>query len=947
LFFIDMNFYKFKNIFQITLVLLIAAGWFFSQSNFTWDKPFSFLPIEKASADTTGGLLAVYRHASHLTSDPNNPAPKCGTLSYDPTRYKECYIGQEFFDDFRDNSNNPVNYFSFYDNNDLVHFFAQHGLPSDNIKIEWEGLLKIDYNEVYTFYSDGANDSFWLRIDEIELINGGGNKEGKIYLEAGWHKFEAELREGTLTAKVALSWKASSIPVKTPIPLDHFLPITWSNDITNIPSGAKDKISYKTAGIGMAEWDSANERFKNKNLSTGASISLTVPSGVSANNKKDIWLYWSGNGGYCETIKVNDNNLTGIPLLLGDSSVTSVAPADVYKAAIPETWVPDDGQPWNLSITNMDCGLDRGTLGASSILTSAFLTSPYGVYILEDNNEKNWYFRTTLGPSSKNYSGTKISVPYFSSNIKIVEASFYNPEAGETIDCLDGNNSPVAGGDNVTACVGDIKTILINSMSVNGTGGVDGINFKIEKSNGKISKGYIKFDINFSGTISTDNIFIGQNKINPLSIPFNLNSGGNNGAALILPYKDESLPEAQFQIKGASYGHSKLLTPSIFTFPALSAQDAGAFNPLFIMGNGETIFTGSPRPNYIFFAHGSGAPPNEFSNLKDNFGGQMISPQSYPYSSGDTATWYPSFGREEPQFDILSPEYIDNTNNSLSSCDPDCGKINPVLLDEGDTWFAFQLASLSLPELDLGGPSDYEGTGESSLFLGAGGYMTGELLEATSKIEVSQNGTDWFEDSVTIDYGSNAYIRWSSTNVDSCTVTPDGWTGTSNSEYPGGRDTGGLNASKTYYLDCVGTPPLPSPPQDSVTVKVRNFYINATTPISAKITGEGVTKSSVSTVTVVPIEGFAESVNLSVVLDPVLSAIGATYEFIGGFQTVTLEQANYATGWGFDVFLPAGTEIEGSYTITVNGDAPSTIIPTRTESIQLNIDTKKPVWREF
>ena len=52
---------------------------------------------------------------------------------------------------------------------------------------------------------------------------------------------------------------------------------------------------------------------------------------------------------------------------------------------------------------------------------------------------------------------------------------------------------------------------------------------------------------------------------------------------------------------------------------------------------------------------------------------------------------------------------------------------------------------------------------------------------------------------ITIPYDSEVTISWSSTDTTSCTVSPDGWTGTS-----GSRSSGDLTSSKTYLLSCTG-----------------------------------------------------------------------------------------------------------------------------------------------
>lgn len=54
--------------------------------------------------------------------------------------------------------------------------------------------------------------------------------------------------------------------------------------------------------------------------------------------------------------------------------------------------------------------------------------------------------------------------------------------------------------------------------------------------------------------------------------------------------------------------------------------------------------------------------------------------------------------------------------------------------------------------------------------------------------------------STTVPYGSNVVISWSSTNSNSCSITPTGWTGTS-----GMQTVNNIIASATYILTCTGT----------------------------------------------------------------------------------------------------------------------------------------------
>lgn len=74
--------------------------------------------------------------------------------------------------------------------------------------------------------------------------------------------------------------------------------------------------------------------------------------------------------------------------------------------------------------------------------------------------------------------------------------------------------------------------------------------------------------------------------------------------------------------------------------------------------------------------------------------------------------------------------------------------------------------------------------------------------------DIKANGSD---NPITIPYNTSATITWISSNADSCSVSPTGWTGTS-----GFQSTGSLTASQIYTLNCTGQ----GAASDSVTINV-------------------------------------------------------------------------------------------------------------------------------
>ena len=78
-------------------------------------------------------------------------------------------------------------------------------------------------------------------------------------------------------------------------------------------------------------------------------------------------------------------------------------------------------------------------------------------------------------------------------------------------------------------------------------------------------------------------------------------------------------------------------------------------------------------------------------------------------------------------------------------------------------------------------------------------------------VDIKANGSD---NPIPIDYNTAAVISWTSTNADSCLVTPSGWTEINNP----GVSSGNLTATTTYTLTCTNSYGTSTP--DSVTVNV-------------------------------------------------------------------------------------------------------------------------------
>jgi len=102
----------------------------------------------------------------------------------------------------------------------------------------------------------------------------------------------------------------------------------------------------------------------------------------------------------------------------------------------------------------------------------------------------------------------------------------------------------------------------------------------------------------------------------------------------------------------------------------------------------------------------------------------------------------------------------------------------------------------------------------------------GIVLPGTPTAQIKAGG---FDGSQTIASNTSTIISWTSTNADSCTVSPTGWTGISNT----GISTGNLTTTTTYNLSCSGPG---GGANDSVVVNVTAPQTGDTTPPTVEIT---------------------------------------------------------------------------------------------------------------
>ncbi len=190
--------------------------------------------------------------------------------------------------------------------------------------------------------------------------------------------------------------------------------------------------------------------------------------------------------------------------------------------------------------------------------------------------------------------------------------------------------------------------------------------------------------------------------------------------------------------------------------------------------------------------------------------------------------------------------------------------------------------------------------------------------------------------SISISSGSSAVISWTSTNADSCSVSPTGWTGAS-----GSQSTGNLTSSQTYTITCAG---LAGSASNSVIVNAvqpsPDFYPISSNDIKATMVRGAAGDSTTATITIVGLNGFSSTVTFSIYSISPPFPSGTTYEF----SRTTIDSSHYASGATFKVHIGSGLDVSQQYSIIVQATGSGL---TRTTTVLLNANVKNPTWIEF
>lgn len=212
------------------------------------------------------------------------------------------------------------------------------------------------------------------------------------------------------------------------------------------------------------------------------------------------------------------------------------------------------------------------------------------------------------------------------------------------------------------------------------------------------------------------------------------NGAKENGIGIIVPYRDLNMPQGQIFLNMYSASAYHGVTPTfIFSTEGLDNTD---IRPVFFLTDGETKTKSNFRPNYLMMLSGNGSLPEDYTFLKNEPGARIIVPESNPINRDDPNTWYPNYGREGRQLDVISSNYTPNLWSGKDATSPTGnkdGEIDPISISADHTWIAFQYYGTNFDQ------DGVTGSGESGPIAGGGMFST---MDDSKKytLEVTVNG---------------------------------------------------------------------------------------------------------------------------------------------------------------------------------------------------------------
>lgn len=211
--------------------------------------------------------------------------------------------------------------------------------------------------------------------------------------------------------------------------------------------------------------------------------------------------------------------------------------------------------------------------------------------------------------------------------------------------------------------------------------------------------------------------------------------GNPTGIGVILPYKKDSLAKATRMYIKFIVASSYQGTHPPITFDLDEDLDKSNLKPFLFFEDGQTKqkaaeATPTYRPNFMSMLTGTGDRPAIDAFLHRTSGSKRIFPKegAGTFSLSDPSTWYPVFGREGAQFDVISTEgnYLPNEESSYIDSNRKDGIIDSINA-EGKDWISFQLYSSNIEEDGVDGVEGSEESGGLSVIGLLGGQKNKKL----------------------------------------------------------------------------------------------------------------------------------------------------------------------------------------------------------------------------
>jgi hypothetical protein len=208
-----------------------------------------------------------------------------------------------------------------------------------------------------------------------------------------------------------------------------------------------------------------------------------------------------------------------------------------------------------------------------------------------------------------------------------------------------------------------------------------------------------------------------------------LTSHHSNGLAVILPFKDPSKPKGFMEIR-TSGEKSWLMASRPITFSDLSSYDLTKLSPFFIVPDGSSKSSSLFRPNYISYRAGTGAQPSENSFFRHI---NMLIPEipgriTTANMNTSKKSWYPAFGRERAEMDVLAR--TENYAPNLATGSGDGGVLDFWAVPPATDWVSFQYNSSNFPQNQTTSPLGENENGSLAVI----GLMRYENTVATQKL---------------------------------------------------------------------------------------------------------------------------------------------------------------------------------------------------------------------